>query len=86
MVSRTYAWHGRCCTRLMHLLQHIETTLLADVTGGVARMTRKVNDPTVLNAVTQLKSDLDSLVTAKNNQSGSSMSSMLPMMMMMNRG
>jgi hypothetical protein len=70
----------------MHQPQSIDPALLAAVTGGAAKVTRHVNDPSVLDAVTKLKSDLDSLVTnSKNNPPSSAMSSMLPMMMMMGK-
>lgn len=62
----------------------INTEVLAHVTGGVARLTSRVNDPTLLNNVTALKSSLDDLVRSQAaNQGNSSMSTMLPMMLMM---
>lgn len=64
----------------------LDLDLLATVTGGAQKVTRHVNDPSVTDAITQLKTDVEGLVTSAKNTAGgssSSMSSMLPMMMMM---
>ncbi len=64
--------------------QSLTSDLLSDVTGGAARVTvRNTLDPALTVAMTQIKSDLDSLVTNSRNNSGTTMQAMLPVMMMM---
>jgi hypothetical protein len=67
-------------------LATLDLTTLGAVTGGAARVTaRGGTDPALTQAMTQIKSDLEGLVTASKSSSSSSMQTMLPMMMMMMR-
>lgn len=54
--------------------------LLADITGGAAKVTRRVTDPRLAETLTTLKSDIEGLAAAKKT---STSDSMLPMMMML---
>jgi hypothetical protein len=63
-------------------LAPVSLHLLADVTGGAARVTRRVTDSRLAETLTTLKSDIESLAAAKKPAASDSM---LPMMMMMMR-
>ncbi len=55
---------------------------LIDVTGGSKRVTVRPNNEPIIKAMTQLKSDIETLGKAQIEKSSSS-SQMMPMMMMM---
>jgi hypothetical protein len=64
-------------------LESLCTGLLSDVTGGgTTKVTRRVNDPRLTDAVTALKGDVETLAKAgATKPAGSDL--MMPMMMMM---
>jgi hypothetical protein len=66
----------------MHMFQTIHPCHLIDVTGGSKRITVRKDNTEIVNAMTRLKSDIETLGKAQIEKSDSS-SKMLPMIMMM---
>jgi hypothetical protein len=62
--------------------QTLSACHLIDVTGGAKRVTVRPNNEPIIKAMTQLKSDIETLGKAQIEKASSS-SQMLPMMMMM---
>lgn len=66
----------------MRIFQTISPCHLIDVTGGAKRVSVRKDNTEIVNAMTRLKSDIETLGKAQIEKSSKS-SQMLPMMMMM---